>query len=471
MTQQTLSSPSIMSSPSALLVQDTRRQQTVARLLGARSFSTIPWQHLMQEGALVQLHIGRCRFSTRLLLEDMGIHIDDETTREKLARWLILGEKRLLPEAYMKALARIESSARHTLREHAFQTELGHFVPVTAYVEWRTRTEALHDEYLVLRDEIIAHHRDLVRQVMSEYEAIAADTYQRLRTTHPELVVEGQQQFVAAYCNRIARQIPSVERIRESFSFRYFRVEISQQLGALPAETTSQMTPQPQTGANETEQFTTDQEQGGQRARAQAILEQDLRHDARARVNAMLDNFLSSIIAQLRALTYDAATDVLATLQRRGGESFSPRSKVQLDHLLSRIRSLNFFADPEMDQMMARIQEIVDLSPAQRQHSLGEIERTLRAIATTTRATLLDLDEETRAPRADLGIATYPTAQLVSAARAELRLPSLNPEHLASLPAETRAGTGRADFSDSGDGPLWQFVEHQQTPLRTARTL
>jgi len=169
MTQQTLSTPSIVASSSSPLAQDTRRQQTVARLLGAQSFSTIPWQHLMQEGTLVQLHIGRCRFSARLLLEDMGIHIDDEATREKLARWLILGEKRLLPEAYMKTLARIESGARYALKEHAFQTELGNFVPVTAYVAWRTKTEALREEYLALRDDIIENHRDLVRQVVTEY--------------------------------------------------------------------------------------------------------------------------------------------------------------------------------------------------------------------------------------------------------------------------------------------------------------
>jgi hypothetical protein len=469
MTQQTLAATSTtLSSTSS--AQETRRQQTVARLLGAESFARIPWQQLMQEGALVQLHIGRCRFSTRLLLEDMGIHIDDETVREKLARWLILGEKRLLPAAYMKALARIESSARYALKEHAFQTELGHFVPVTAYVAWRTKIEALREEYLALRDDIIANHRELVRQVVTEYEAIATDTYQRLRSTHPELVRESQQEFVASYCNRIASQIPSVERIRESFTFRSFRVDSAQQLGRLVGEADTQgAVSQPE--GSEAEQLVTTRLQQEQYARARAILEQDVRHDAQARVNAMLDSFLTAIVGQLRTLTYDAATDVLATLQRRGGESFSPRSKVQLDNLLSRIRSLNFFADPEIEQMMARIQEIVELSPAERQRSLGDIERTLRAIATTTRATLLDLDEETRAPRTDLGIAAYPTAQLVAAARAELRLPPLDLEHMTSLPADTRAGSGRAELADLGNGSLWQFAEQHQPPLRAARAL
>jgi hypothetical protein len=475
MTQQTLTTPSSVTSSSSTRMQETRRQQTVARVLGAETFTTIPWQHLMQEGALIQLHIGRCRFSTRLLLEDMGIHIEEEATRDKLARCLILGEKRLLPKAYMKALARIEGSARYTLKEHAFQTELGNFVPVTSYVAWRTKTEALREEYLALRDDIIANHRELVRQVLTDYEAIATDTYQRLLSTHPELVSEGQQQFVSSYCNRIAGQIPTAQRIRESFTFTFFRVDSSQQLGILPNDAVAPALVAIATVPPEEEEAKTTtpiQCQQVEHSRARAILEQDLRHDAQARVNAALDNFLSSIVAQLRTLTYDAATDVLSTLQRRRGESFSGQSTRQLHNLLSHIRELNFFGDTEIEQMMHHIQEIVEMTPQERQRSLGEIGQTLRAIATTTRATLLDLEEEVRAPRNDLGIVAYPTTQQISSARAELCLPPLNLTRLASLPADTRAGTGRAEFSESGNESLWQFIEqHQQPSVRTTRTL
>lgn len=442
--------------------QETNRQATVARLLGATSFSTIRWQQLMQDGALVQLHIGRCRFSTRLLLEDMGIQIEDGAIRDKLSRWMTLGEKRLLPEAYMKSLSRIESRARAALKEHAFRTELGNFVPVTAYEMWRTKNEALQTEYLALRDEIIANHRDLERQVVTEYEAIATDTYQRLRATHPTLVQEGQQAFVTTYCNRIAGQIPSVERIRESFSFRFFRVEGAHQLGAVPEASAP---PAPE------DTLVQQRLQADQVARSRALLDQDVRHDAQARVTVLLDDFLTSIVAQLRGLTYDAVTDVLTTMQRRGGESFSPRSTMQLSNLLTQIRQLNFFGDTEIDQMMQRIQEIVELSPAVRKRSIGEIERTLRAVATTTRATLLDLDEETRTPRSELGIAAVPTYQLVHAARAELRLPAIDFANVASQPAAVR--TARAELAPEDTSSIWHFAEGggQRLATRTSRTL
>ncbi|HVU71169.1 MAG TPA: hypothetical protein VHD63_28840, partial [Ktedonobacteraceae bacterium] len=273
------------------------------------------------------------------------------------------------------------------------------------------------------------------------------------------LVQEGQQHFVATYTNRIASQMPSPEKIRSSFAFRFYRVRGTQPLSE-PAE---ESFPEGRATAVGEMRAETDQ-----RTRQRAILENDLRQDAHQRVNAMLDEWLTTIVGHLRALVCEAAEDVLATLKRRGGERFSGRSTMQLNNLITQIRSLNFFGDAEMDQMMARVEQIVSLSPAERQRSLGDIQRTLRAIATTTRATLLDLDEHPRAPRADLGVAAIPSPQLVHAARAELHLPPLDPAHMASLEPSTRVS--RAELG-SLNAPLWRFAEQEAPAARGARTL
>src|SRR6266536_3841863 len=136
----------------------SRRRQTIATLFGEHSFEFINWRRLIRDGVLVRLHIRRCRFSTRLVLEDIGVRVEDDTVREKLSKWLILGEKRLLPVAYMKSLSRIESSARYALKERSFRTELGAFVPSSAYITWRDTTESLKEQYLALRDDILANH-------------------------------------------------------------------------------------------------------------------------------------------------------------------------------------------------------------------------------------------------------------------------------------------------------------------------
>ncbi len=456
---QTLSTPqtALTATPSrpALL----RRHQTMAHLLGATTFENIPWRQLIQDGVLVRLRVSRCRFTTRLLLEDMGIQIADEQVREKLSTWLILGEKRLLPEAYMKALNRIESSARYLLKEHAFRTELGAFVPVSAYETWHEATDALREEYLALRDEIIANHRDLVRQVISEYEVIAADTYQRLHAAHPDLVAEGREHFVTTYCNRIADQIPSVARIRESFAFQYTLVDSLGQLGALPeTAATEKEEASSQAPGGESLSVQGIRQQSARYARQRALLTSDLRQHARAHMESALDSFLSTLLGQLRTLTYDAACDVLTTLQRRG-DSFSPRSVVQLSNLVNQIRTLNFFGDSDMEQILTRVEHIVSLTSTDRQQSLAEIKRTLRAIATTTRSTLLDLDIEPRQAR-ELGIPDIPTEALVRQARAELGFP-LDEHSLPSTPLEVRGV--RAELAIPDVETLWAYAEQRET--------
>jgi hypothetical protein len=450
---QTLQPPATHQERHAL---GARRRQTIAALFGERSFEFVDWRRLIQDGVLVRLHVRRCRFSTRLVLEDIGVRVENDMVREKLSRWLVLGEKRLLPVPYMKALSRIESGARYALKERSFRTELGAFVPSSAYVSWRDTTEAFKGQYLALRDEIIANHRALVLQVLAEYEIIAGDTYQRLRTTHPELVTESTEQFVANYCNRILSHIPSPDRIRETFDFKYLLVDGLSQLGEGQTEHAAQ---QSSIDAQEGYSGTVDEARSQVREREwqRSVLEHDLRIHAQERVSTALDSFLSSVVSQLRNLIYDVACDVLSTLQRRSGESFAHQSVRQLNNLLTQVRALNFYGDTEIDRMLDQIQQIVEESPAQRQRSLADIGRTLRAIATVTRSTLLDLEEEPRSAR-EIAIPDFPSEASVRQARAELGL-DLDATQFANLAqVRTDVRAERAELAENGMPSLWSFM-------------
>lgn len=438
----------------------SRRQATIASLLGEASFERIDWRFLIQEGVLVQLKIRRCRFSTRLDLEDLGVRIENAQVREKLSKWLVLGEKRLLPQPYMKALDRLESSARSALKERSFRTEIGAFVPSSAYVGWRETIGRIKEQYEALRDAIIHNHRALVRQVLEEYEVIAADIYQRLQQTHPEVLTETQEHFVTRYCDRLAAQIPTPERIRTSFDFKVLLMDGLPHLEPAPSE-------QRQRAGREQQPTTVEaaRVQAQQREMQHSILEQDLRRHAKERVSAALDSFLSSVVSQLRTLTYNVCCDVLATLQRRNGESFAPQSVGQLSRLLESVQSLDFYGDTELEQMMAQIQQMIDQSPEQRQSSIGEIEQTLRAIATVTRSTLLDLEEEPRSARA-LAIADVPLSISVRQARAELGLDPTLP----SLQPQSEARAQRAEMGRQGMVPLWEEMLAEE-PTRGSRTV
>src|SRR6266567_7852151 len=339
-----------------------RRRQTIAALFGERQFEGIDWRRLMQDGALVRVRIaGSSIFWTQLTYDDLGIRVENTDHRKKLSQWMTLGKKRLLPESYMKSLALIESRARYALKERSFRTELGAFVPSTAYVAWRETTQSLRDQYLALRDDILANHTTLTRTVLADYEDIASQTYQRLHQAQPELLTENRDQFVHTYCERIAAHIPTPDRIREKFDFTFVLVDGLSQVGGTQREQSAapvERLPLSIEGARTAV---------GQREWQRSVLQHDLRVHAQARVNAVLEDFLTSVASQLRTLTYEAACDVLATLQRRSNESISPRSILQLNNLLAQVRSLNFWQDADLDRMMSHIEQIVAQTPAERQ--------------------------------------------------------------------------------------------------------
>jgi hypothetical protein len=427
----------------------TRKQQIVTHLLG--NYRQVG--ELRRSVVRVRLQIQRCRFMTKFELEDLGVTVEDDTVRQTLSKLMVFGEKRLLPEESMKKLNQIEGGARYALKERAFRTELGSFVPYTTYQACKAEIESFKEQYFALRDEILRTHQQLKRQTLSEYDVIARDAYQRIQSTRPDLLQEPLEAFVASYCNRIGAQIPTPERIRATFAFRFLPFDEFLQFSMTEAETT--------TTGNERdrgEEQPVLPEEGRQSAREQEwqreAIERDLRLQAQERLT-VLDSLCSSLVGQLRSQTYDAVCDVLTTMQRRSGESIAPQSVKQLKNLLDRIRGLNFYGDSDIDRMMTQIQDIVHLSPEVRKRSIRDIQTKLRAIATSCRSTLLDLDEEPRSGR-DLAIPDFPTETTVREARSTLGL-DLDPAFFATV-NEVRSERLSAGRSLAGED-LWKGIE------------
>ena len=423
----------------------SRKQHIVSQLLG--SYRQV--DQLRNSIVRVQLHIRRCRFVAKFELEDLGITVEDAAVRQALEKQLILGEKRLLPEAYMKQLNRIESGARYALKERSFRTELGAFVPYTTYAQCKAEMETFKQQYFDLRDEIIAQYHTLKRQTLQEYDVIARDAYQRIASTRPDLLQESQEEFVAAYCNRIAAQIPTRERIRTTFGFT-----------CVPFDEFIQFSASQESAAGSLDSSTIHEarHQAREHEWRKEAIERDLRLQAQERLS-MLDTFCTTLVSQLRSQTYDAMCNVLTTLQRRSGESLAAQSVKQLKNLLERVKGLNFYGDPEVDRMMQQVQEIVDLSPEARKRSVRDIQEKLRQIATVTRASLLDLEEEPRSAR-ELAIPDYPTETTVRQARTALGLdidPALFAQ-LSEMRAERRANGSLATASlwDGTDLAAWE---------------
>lgn len=425
----------------------TRKQQIVTHLLG--NYRQVG--ELRKSIVRVRLQIRRCRFVTKFELEDLGVTVEDDTVRQALSKLMVFGEKRLLPEEYMKKLNQIEGGARYALKERAFRTELGSFVPYTNYPTCKTEIESFKRQYFELRDEILRNYQQIKRQTLSEYDVIARDAYQRIQSTRPDLLQEPLEAFVASYCNRIGAQIPTPERIRATFAFKFIPFDEFLQFSVTEAPlqgNVHEVTEGQNILPEERRQSVRDQEW------QQEAIERDLRLQAQERLT-VLDSLCSSLVGQLRSQTYDAVCDVLTTMQRRSGESFAPQSVKQLKNLLDRIRGLNFYGDSDMDRMMTQIQDIVQLSPETRKRTIKDIQTKLRAIATSCRSTLLDLDEEPRSAR-ELAIPDFPTETTVRQARSTLGL-DLDPAFFANV-SEARSERLSDGRSLAGED-LWKGIE------------
>jgi hypothetical protein len=431
-----------------LITSPTRREQTITSILGQRA----DWRMLAQDGVMVRVVIGRCGFTAKLELGDIGVTIADERVRKAIARTVVLGEKRLLPESYMTDLARIESQARRLLAKNSFYIKasgfvLGYFLPVTAYTAWKEETEECKKRYFSLRDKIIAKHEELVEQVLSDYRTVAADTYRRIKEVRPDAVVYSEEEFVASYCERIISLIPDKTRIEETFKFDVELMDALKSLEGLAEEQEGEQGLA--VGATQIR----NQAQAREWQRQQ--MQRDVLSQAQAKKKTVIDSFLASIVTQLRSLTYDAVTDVLASIERRGDGKFPPRSLRQLKNLVEQIGQLNFYGDQDIERFMAQIKSILNQQPARRNRSLSEIRAKLRDIALVSRATLLELEVNPRTAR-EMEIPDMLAEGDVREARQEL---GLDLDDLSFLKQTQMRGERLAE-----DLSLWGWVEEEQEP-------
>jgi hypothetical protein len=213
--------------PSAADLEQLRRR--LADVLGEPDLQTLEphWLQLMQEGAIVTLHIGRWRGEKEFGAHEIGIPTSQTERTQRLQAWFRLGAKRLLPRRYLSRLESIDSNARKWLARCGMATYWGVFVPADIYPRWKARHQERYEApYFALRDEIYTNYTAIVEEVLGEYRAILRDNYDRLcrqdrafRSTNPN-----KDTYVTAALLHIRGLMPTAEAVRDSF---YFRTELA----------------------------------------------------------------------------------------------------------------------------------------------------------------------------------------------------------------------------------------------------
>lgn len=383
-----------------------RQRKAIAAALGEKDIALAQprWLELMREGVIVGLHIKRWRASVKLAYSDLGL--PDADADAPLSDLIELGEKRLLPRRIMDALNSVESNARKCLDRFAYKTFWGYFLPASAYAEWKAQNEAYRQKYIAIRDEIVASYDQILAELTTEYTKAAKAAYHNLKLLDPAAAKghaeQDEQGFVSAFVARITALIPTAEAISQSFDYSVILSYVP--LPSLLAADTA-----------ERERITTHRRAESEREARMRELEREVSREAEAQKKELVGGFLKDLVGQLRALAYEATTDVLTAMEKN--EKLVGKSAAQLRNLVAQVESLNFFGDVEMDAAIKRVQAVLDTKPKER--DMSELRRELQAIGTLTRATLLDFGASPRSARS-LGVADIPSADMVRTARRTL---------------------------------------------------
>lgn len=428
------------------------------------------WAELLKEGVIVELHLRRWRGQATLNLDDIGVPLNGE--QELYSRLLSLGSKRLLPKPLLDEMDAVDSAARKCLLRHGLRTYWGQFIPVTAFQDWQEENRRFQQRYQAIGQQISDEYEQIVGRVMDDYAEAARAAYHRRHKLqdghHDDVRFLPEDAFVDAFCRHIRSMIPTADEIYASFAYetelsyvplvhlleedmrrqeeiRLQRKQLQHDLEieeeririATQAERDQARHAEMQRLAqrqHEAELRLIDKAAKSQRAAATTAMHQEVMAKAAQHKENLIAGFLRDVAAQLRTLIYDAATQILESIERN--EYLHPRSITQIENLSARIERLNFFGDTDADAMIAELKRItVDRPAADR--SAAEIQATLRDIAVVTRASIIQLGDMPKSAR-QVGVPDAPKADIVRQARTRLGVILDTPSELAPAQRQQR---------------------------------
>ena len=122
-------------------------------------------KYLRTQGVLVKIHIGGGKHDFDLSPKVYGINSQTmgEDVKELFTEYVKSSKISFLPRAYLKRLKRIESAVRMSCIRLSIGYE-NSFMPLESYTEFKKYFDSQKNEYLMIRDEIMANYDELVKK-------------------------------------------------------------------------------------------------------------------------------------------------------------------------------------------------------------------------------------------------------------------------------------------------------------------
>lgn len=336
----------------------------------------IQWAAMMvKRGVIVDLHIGRTRFERKMTKEDLGLDdVSDMEFESFMAEHYQLGTKLLIPKRVLLLFNRIENRARANLERHSFSSPYGHFVPVTAYSQWKKRNEDLKAEYEKEKEQLKKDIPALTKEVVEKYRTAAAKIYERTTKSKP------LEKFTEDFIENLEGQIPDADDVSNTF---YFTEDIY--YVPLPTEVEEEFLK-----AEVLRREASAEQAKTQAEFEKARLEVEMHRDTVAKImenkRKKIDSLMDSVSGELRGAIFTTLKDVLESIKSKSVLTCS--SVKSLRGLVERTRMMNFMGDDDIEQALGKIEEI--LGEKFRDKSIKDVAHIFHSIATEFREQALE---------------------------------------------------------------------------------
>lgn len=357
-------------------------------LAGEIDISTV-----MRQGVVVTLSMGRWRAEQKLLAEDLCLE-----NKDLLTDYIKLGKKTLISPVLQKKMRSIEQSTRSAVKRYSYDTPFGYFVPAGAYEVLDNLMLDFECKWNEMRDLLANEMEKHEEEIKNAYRSFAFGLYKKLRRKG------SARGYAMTYVNRIIADIPTPEKVRESFYFSF-------QSGEVPIPRVISERVQKELLANAVMQEKINAEKKRQSAKTETVFKREAaiqkmneRRLARyeTKKEQVVDKFVEAIAGQIRTIVLDTTQAALTSISKN--EAVCGRTHGALKKLVQDFRMMNIMDEPELE---TEIQKLESLIKSEDRSDEKKVKEALTDLQNAARGIVLDIAAPKRRNRGDiLGDAT-----------------------------------------------------------------
>ncbi|MBN1284362.1 MAG: hypothetical protein JXB47_03095 [Anaerolineae bacterium] len=340
--------------------------------------------HMREAGTFLDLDLhGFTMFTVRADQLDLGIPRADLR-----GKYITRGTKHLVPKEYIKRLTNLGNRFRTSLERNSFNvTGPWRWVPFTAYARWKEEWAELDAELTALKAEILADYDAIKVRLAEIYAQIGAEAWQahlaRAGADDLDASLRDRDRYVARVVESALARLPTPGDIEHGIYATYYNARMLS-LADVEADRLLQARREAERYEEEARAARADEFAQAQRRLVRAGEEAQRRlffaeaeekelevRERRIQLQAMHDaemeharaqiardgSMYRAIFDQYRAMIYEAASSILAAIEKHG---YLPGANARQAQSMREVFAvLNAHGDHEIEQVLEQLDQLV----------------------------------------------------------------------------------------------------------------